>query len=260
MVALRDCKFLHEGTFPGTIDPPSDGGFFRIQSFQPTSQHQKTRNRLLPRIPEGPGLKSSSRPQWHQGFIPFLRINPECRTWPDRSGRRSCSGQLISHGFPLGFLQAAQKTIFVFVNYLPPSQLCFFSTCFWLTSTPALIFITSRWSVQSGLGCLFWGGCVFWHIEKDKVLPYVSLHSPWLTVSTEKKSPGHQEAHVAHSPCPKLINEGLSMAARPGSGPWSPAGSLSNTHRPDTGSFSRHWEQPGRWGGGLPWQLRRPED
>lgn len=234
-------------------------------SFQPEPRYQETRDHLLPRMPEDPGWKSSSRPQWHQGFILSLRINPECRTWTDGSGQHSCSGQFIGHGSPLGFLWAAQKTIFVFVNDLPPSQLCFSSTCFWLTSTRALRFITSRWSVQSGLGCLFWGGLVFFFffffmafLRKMRFCPYILLHSPWLTLSTENKSPGHPEARMAHCPCPKLINEGFSMATWPGHRPQSPAGSLGSVYWPATGSFSGHREGLGK--GLVPWQRGRAED
>lgn len=244
--------------FRGTINSLRDGGFFITESFQPESRHQKTRNHSFPRTPEGPCWKSSSRPQWHQGFIPFFRINPECRTWTEGSGRRSCSGQLLGHGFQLGFLWAAQKTVFVFVNDLPPSQLCFFSTCFWLTRTRALRFITSRWSVQSGLGCLFWGGCFFWHIEKDEVLPLCSPPLPMADTVHREEKPWPSRGLCGTLPLPKLINEGLSMAAWPGHRPQSPAGSLGSTRRPATSSFSGHQKQPGREG--LPWQHEGPED
>lgn len=98
------------------------------------------------------------------------------------------------------------KTIFVFVSYLSPSQLCFFSTRSWLTSTRSPIVITSWWSVQSALGCLF--GVFVLACWERQGLPLCS-HHPWgLTLST-KKSPGHWERPMWHT------RSGLSLGIIP---------------------------------------------
>lgn len=196
--------------FPETIHPPGDSGCFKRKPFKLEPGCQKTLNHGLLRISEGSCLRNSSGPQWHQGLIPLLRINPECKIWTDGSGRCSCSGQLIGNGFPLGFLQLHKDH---------------FCLCQLFASLSALLFLNlllahehqNPYSHHISVVCPKWVGLFVLGggvgiLRKTRFCPCALCHSRWLTPSTEKKSPGHWERPMWHT------GTGLSLGTVPDPG------------------------------------------
>lgn len=128
----------------------------------------------------------------------MLKLNPEWRVWTDRSGRSFCPGQLFGNGFPLGWLQAAQRP------FLSLSVICLpRGSAFSQLAALGLCALESSYSSHLGdlskVGCLRLGFIyLFIYLGASSMARCAFVHSPspnitngwlWSTHREEESKP-----------------------------------------------------------------------